>query len=327
MLNMRRRQFMSLLGSVAAWPSLAYGQAISKPRLAFLGAASAQGYSRQLEGFRLGLRDFGYDDNNNIVIEYRWAEGRYDRLPELALDLVRWQPDVIVTHGTPATFASKKASSTIPIVMAIIGDPVATGVVASEVRPAGNVTGSSWFSPEVQSKRVELLKELMPQLARVAALLNPENPITRTDVEAMESMARAIDVRFHQFAVSTPSDFGNAFKRMRQEQVEALVVQDEGMLIANSAAIASFAQQHRIILIGGTELAKAGGVIGYGVDFVAAFRRAGAFVDKILKGTKPADIPIERATKFEVVLNLKGATALGIDVPTSILLRATEVIE
>jgi putative tryptophan/tyrosine transport system substrate-binding protein len=325
----RRRQFITLLGgATAAWPLAARAQQTGKiARVGFLGAASPSGYARQVEEFRLGLREFGYIEGTNIVIAYRWAEGNYERLPELAVELIRSNPDVIVTHGTPGTLAAKHATTAIPIVMANIGDAVASGAVASEARPGGNITGSSWFSPEVQSKRIELLKEALPRMKEVAVLFNPNNPMTTPDLQAMEKVARTINVTMQQFPVREATEFESIFARMESGHVEAIVIQDEGVLLANTKVIAALAMKGRLLSIGSKELARAGVTMGYGPDLVAVFRRAAAFVDKIIKGTRPADIPIERATKFEFVLNLKTAKALGIDVPTSILLRADEVIE
>jgi putative ABC transport system substrate-binding protein len=326
---MRRREFITAIaGSAAAWPLTAQAQQTGKiARIGFLGAASASGYARQVEGFRSGLRDLGYIESTNIVITYRWAEGNYARLPELAADLVYSGVDVIVTHGTPGTLAAKQTTATVPIVIASVGDPVASGIVRSLAHPEGNITGSSWFGPEVESKRVELLKETIPRLSQLAALVNPDNRVTQLDLQAMETTARVINVGLQQFPVRNPSEFEDAFAKMEQGHVEAVVVQDEGMLIANMAGIATLAIKRRLPAIGDRSFAEAGGLMGYGVDFVAQFNRAATFVDKILKGTKPADIPIERASKFDFVYNLKTAKVLGLDAPTSILLRADDVIE
>jgi putative tryptophan/tyrosine transport system substrate-binding protein len=326
---MRRREFITLLGSAAAaWPVASKAQQARKiARIGFLGAASASSYARQLEGFRSGLRDLGYIEDANIVITYRWAEGNYARLPELAAELIRSDVDVVVTHGTPGTVAAKQATATIPIVIASVGDPVASGIVTGLAHPGENITGSSWFGPDVESKRVELLKEMMPRLGQLAALYNPDNQVTQLDLQAMETTAQKINVGLQQFPVREPREFADAFEKMERGHVEAIVIQDEGMLIANMGALAALAMKQRLPAIGDKSFAQAGGLMGYGVDFVAQFRRAAAFVDKILKGAKPADIPIERATKFELVFNLKAAKALGLDVPTSTLLRADEVIE
>ena len=327
---MRRREFIGLLGGAAAfWPLAARAQQLGKvARIGFLGAASASGYATQVEGFRLGLRDLGYIEGTNIVIDYRWAEGKYERLPELAADLIRSGVDVIVTHGTPGSLAAKRATATVPIVMAIIGDPVVTGLVASMARPGGNITGQSFFAPELSAKWIELLKEAMPQMTRAAFLVNPDNPIIIGPIlQTMEMTAQSLKVGLQQFPVRGPNEFESAFEKMERGRIEGVTIADEGMLNANSGAIAALAAKWRLLSIGNAEFARAGGLIGYGVDYFATFRRAAAFVDKILKGTNPADIPIEQATKFEFVLNLKTAQAIGIELPTAILLRADEVIE
>jgi putative ABC transport system substrate-binding protein len=304
-------------------------------RIGFLCAASASGYARQVDGFRLGLRELGYIEGTNTTIVYRWAQGDYERLPQLATELVRSNVDVIVTHGTPATLAAKQASALIPIVVATLGDPIASGVVASVGRPGGNVTGQSMFSPEINAKRIELLKEMMPRLGRVAVLLNPDNPSSiGPELHAMEVAARTLKIELQQFPVRSANELGSVFDKLKQMHAEAVEVSDEGIFNANIQAIAELSLQRRLLSIGSKELAQVGGLIGYGVDFIAMFRRAAVFVDKILKGSKPADIPIEQAAKFQFVLNLTtakalglDAKALGLDVPTSLLLRADEVIE
>jgi putative ABC transport system substrate-binding protein len=330
MFGIRRRDFITLLGgAVAGWPLAARAQPPGKvARIGFLGATSATppGYAKRIAALRSALRDLGYVEGINLVIEYRWAEENYARLPELAADLVRATVDVIVTHGTPAALAAKGVTTTVPIVMAIIGDPVASGVVTNVARPGGNITGSSFFSPEINAKRIELLKETMPQLTRVAVLLNPNNPLP-ADMQAMEIAARSLELQLQRFPVRVSSEFESAFENMRRGQIEAVTVNDEAMLIANTSTIAILANKQRLLSIGAGEFAQAGGIIGYGIDFAAAFRRAAVFVDKILKGSKAGDIPIEQATKFEFILNLKTAKALGFEVPTPTLLRADEVIE
>jgi putative ABC transport system substrate-binding protein len=299
-------------------------------RIGFLGAATASGYARQVEGFRLGLRDLGYVEGTNIVIEYRWAEGNYARLPELAAELARSNVDVIVTHGTPGALAAKQATETVPVVMAIIGDSVVSRIVASVAHPGGNLTGSSFFAPEINAKRFELLKEMLPRITRVAILFHRDNPPYLGDnppYPGMETTARSLGIELSLYSVRLPNEFESAFDKMQQEDAKAVSIIEDGMLNANVTTIVALATRRSLLSIGAKEVAQAGGLIGYGVDFFAIFRRAAAFVDKILKGTKPADIPIERATKFDFVLNLKTAKVLGLDVPMSILLRADEVIE
>jgi ABC-type uncharacterized transport system substrate-binding protein len=325
-----RRKFLATLGgAAAAWPLSARAQQPKKvPRIGFLGAASASGYARQLEGFRLGLRDLGYVEGTNIVIEYRWAQGKYEHLRELAAELIRSNVDVIVTHGTPGALAAKQANAAIPIVLALVGDPVAAGIVASLARPGGNITGQSFFAPELAAKRIQLLKQLMPQMTRIAAFMNPSNPGGMGgELQAMETAAQSFKMELKQVLVRGPNEFESAFEQMQQESVAAVAISDDGMLIANIIAIAALATKRRLVSIGNKEFAEAGGLMGYGVDFFATFRRAAVFVDRILKGAKPADVPIEQATKFELVINLKTAKALGLNVPPMLLATVDVVIE
>jgi putative tryptophan/tyrosine transport system substrate-binding protein len=326
----RRREFITLLGGAAvAWPLAARARQPGKvARVGFLGAASASSYATQLEGFRLGLRDLGYVEGTNLIIEYRWAQGNYERLRELAAELVRSNVDVIVTHGTPGALTAKQATAAIPIVMAIVGDPVATGIVASLARPGGNITGQSFFAPELAAKRIELLKDFMPRMTRIAVLLNPGNPAGMgAELQAMETAAQSLKVELLRVLVRDPNEFERAFERMQQESAAAVAISDDGMLIANIRAIAAAAMKWRFASIGNKEFARAGGLMGYGVDFFTTFRRSAVFVDRVLKGTKPADIPIEQATKFEFVINLKTANALGLQIPDKLLAHADEVTE
>src|SRR6516165_5406699 len=325
---MRRREFITLLGgAAAAWPLAARAQQSAMPVIGFLGMASASTLAARLEAFRLGLRDFGYVEGTNITIEYRWAEGDYRRLPELAAELVRSNVDLIVTHGTPGTLAARRATATIPIVMAVIGDAVASGVAASIARPGGNITGQSFFNAELRAKRIELLKELMPRLTQVAVMLSEDNPASGPELQAIETTAQSLNIRLLPFRLREPSEFVSAFESMERARVEAVETGDDLLFVTNVGAIVALAARARLVSIGPADVARAGGVIGYGVDLVTTFRRTGFFVDRILKGANPADLPIERASKFQFVLNLKTAKALGLDVPTATLLRADEVIE
>jgi putative ABC transport system substrate-binding protein len=325
---MRRREFITLLGGAVAWPlRLSAQQPPKVARIGFLGAASATGYASHLRGFRQGLADLGYVEGTTVVIEYRWAEGKIARLPELAAELVRSKVDVIVTHGTPGILAAKQATATIPIVMATSGDAEASGLVASLARPGGNVTGLTFFNPELAAKRFELLKETLPGLTEVGLLLNPANPINEPIVPMIKLTAQALGLEVHPFGVRSPAEFEGAFAAMAAKRVGAVVVIDDATLIANAPAVARLALEQRLPSSGWPDYAVAGGVLGYGVKFPDLFRRAATFVDKILKGAKPADLPVERATKFETIVNLKTAKALGLDVPTATLLRADEVIE
>jgi putative ABC transport system substrate-binding protein len=327
---MRRREFISLAGgAAAAWPVAAKAQQPGKvPRIGFLWPGTAAENVNRLAGFRQGLRDLGYEQGTNIIIEDRWAEGNYERLQGLVSELVRSNVDVIVTGGTPGSLVAKRATTIIPIVMANVGDPVAAGLVASVARPGGNITGQSSFSPELYAKRIELLKEVQPRITEVVAILfNPDNAATRAELQTMETAAQLINVGLQQFPVRAPNELESAFDRMVERHMEAVGISDDGMLNANLGAIAALTTKRRLLSIGNLELAQAGGLIGYGINYFATYRRAAAFVDKILKGTKPADLPIEQATRFQFVLNLKTAKALGLDVPTATLLRADKVIE
>jgi putative ABC transport system substrate-binding protein len=326
---MKRRDFIALLGgTVVVRPLAARAQQPRKvARVGFLGAASATNYANQLSGLRQGLADLGYIEGTTIVIEYRWAEGKIARLPELAVELVRSNVDLIVTHGTPGTLAAKQATATIPIVMATSGDAEASGLVASLARPGGNVTGLTFFNPELAAKRCELLKESLPGLTEVGLLLNPANPINEPIVPMIKLTAQTLGLEVYPFGVRDPAEFEGAFAAMVAKRVGAVVIIDDATLIANAPVVASLALRQRLPSSGWPDYAIAGGVIGYGVNFPDLFRSAATFVDKILKGAKPADLPVERATKFRTTINLKTAKALGLDVPTATLLRADEVIE
>jgi putative ABC transport system substrate-binding protein len=273
------------------------------------------------------LRELGYIEGRNIAIEYRWAEGKYERAPALAAELIRLNVEVLVTHGTPGTRAAKDATKAIPIVMATAGDAVLVGLVASLAKPGGNVTGTTFFNPELAAKRLELLRETLPRLTRVAALVNPANPAMGPVRAAMEPTAKALRLELDHAEVRSPADLERAFATMSARKVGGVVIVEDGMINANTDAIAGLAARTRLPVIGIAELAQAGGLMAYGASFPEMYRRAAVFVDKILKGARPGDLPIERADKFETVLNLRTAGALGIKFPQSILVRADRVIE
>jgi putative ABC transport system substrate-binding protein len=297
-------------------------------RIGYLGLTTASGtYVRSVEAFRQGLRELGYVEGKNLVIEYRWAEGKYDKLPDLAGELVRMKVDLIVTHGTPGSLAVKQATTTIPIVMTLVGDAVATGLVASIARPGGNITGSSFFFPELNAKRLELLTEALPGARRMAALVNSENPAHTLALKAMESVAKVQNVELQVADVRGPPDFPGVFSGMVKRRVDAISVLDDAMLIANAPQIADLAARNRLPTSGFREIADAGGLMAYAVNFPAAWRRAAVFVDKIFKGANPGELPIEQATQFELVINLKTAKALGLTIPPSVLARADEIIQ
>ena len=327
-MNNRRKLVIALGAGALAGPlvSLAQQLATKVLRIGFLGVESASALATRLEALRAGLSEFGYIEGKNIAIEFRWAEGKNDRLPDLAADLVRSGVDLIVTYGTPGTRAAKQATTTIPIVMAASGDPVANGIVASLARPGGNITGSTFFPEELAAKLLELLKDALPRTRRVALLLNPDNSALRQQIKLMEITARSLKMELQQFKVRSPNEFKTAFSEIARKRVDAVSVLEDSMFIANVKELADLASKHRVPSIGFKELAEVGGLLGYGVNRLELWRRAAYFVDRIFKGTKPGDIPVERPIKFELVVNMKTAKALGIKIPNSILVQATKVI-
>jgi putative tryptophan/tyrosine transport system substrate-binding protein len=325
---MKRRQFIVVIGCAAVWPVAARAQPTPKIfRIGYVASHAADELPKRLEAFRAGLRELGYEEGRNIVIEYRWADNHYERLPELFAQIVDLKPDLIVTHGTPGVLAAKRATTTIPIVMASAGDALGSGLVPGLAHPTGNVTGLTFFNPELASKRLELVKEVVPNLRDVGVLSNPTNPFNETIDPLIAQTARVLQVALHRFAASKPAALEGVFAEMAAKHIDGLVILDDAMLLANSPTIAKLALQGRLPSCGWTDFAIDGGLIAFGVSFPDVYRRAATFVDKILKGAKPADLPIERATKFGTILNLKTAKAIGVEVPTSLLLRADDVIE
>jgi putative tryptophan/tyrosine transport system substrate-binding protein len=330
---MTRRDFITLLGSAAAaWPLEARAQqpASTVRRIGFLlpGGPRTTAVRGQLEAFRQGLKEYGWFEGQNINIEYRYAEGREDALPRIATELVQLPLDVLVTEGTAASRAAKIATQTIPIVMATSTDPVGIGLVASLNRPGGNITGPSLQTGELSGKRLELLTEIVPGLARVAVLSNALNPSIAPIVEQTKAAAQSLGIEIHVVEVQAPDKFENAFAAVTTMRAGALVVLPDPLLYGQHPSIVTFAAaSHLPALFPEREVAEAGGLIAYGPSIPASFRRAAAYVDKILRGAKPADLPVEQPTKFELVVNLQTARAIGVTIPTSILLRADEVIE
>ena len=326
------RDFISLLGgAAAAWPLAARAQQPSKvPRIGYLDPLSRSGLPAQVEwreALLSGLHDLGYIDGKNIIIEYRWSEGKYDQLPGLTAELVHLGIDVLVTYGTPATRASKHATTTIPIVMAVSGDAIATGLINSLNRPGGNITGSTFFNPELCAKRLELIKQAVPPTTRVGVLFNPDNPIYLPCLQEMERRAKSINLELERFEVRAPSEFEGAFLAMDRKGVDGMTVIEDAMLIANSKAVVGLVTERRLPSIAFKEIADGGGLMAYGVNFARLFYRAAYFVDKILKGANPSDLPVEQATKFDLVINLQAAKALGLEIPPMLLALADQVIE
>ena len=329
---MERRIFLAMVsGSLLAAPLAAEAQPAGKVwRIGFLGSGTPTGWGGPgIEAIRLGLRDHGYVEGRNIRIEYRWAEDRYDRIPELAAELVRLNPDVIITYGTPSTLALKRATSVIPIVMAIIGNPVENAAVASLARPGGNITGSSFFSDEITAKRLEILKTAHPALVRAGLLTSSRNIGTPGTQRAAASMAQSLKVELQFLDVRSSDELDVFLTGVAKGQIDGVVMSDEQLFSTGDAPrrIAEFTLKNRLPSIGPVHYARAGGLIGYGVVWPDVVRGSMAFVDKILKGAKPADLPIQQATKFELILNLKTAKALGLTIPPTVLARADQVIE
>jgi putative ABC transport system substrate-binding protein len=320
--------FALALGVLAA-PLAADAQPPAKvPQVGFLGGSSPSTLATYIEAFRQGLRELGYLEGRTIVIEYRYAEGRDDRLPDLAAELVRLKVDVIVTAGNAATQAAKNATRTIPIVMALVADPVVTGFIHSLARPGSNITGVTTLSLELIGKQMELLKEIVPELSRLAVLWNPASPAQVRALKGIETAARTLGVEVQFVEARGVSELDKAFAEMTRKRPGALTALSNPMFDSQQGQIAEFSAQNRLPAVySKTAFAEAGGLLSYGARFPDLFRRAAGYVDKILKGTKPADLPVEQPTKFELVINLKTAKALGLTIPPSLLVRADKVIQ
>lgn len=324
-----RRQLLVLLGTgmfAGALPSLAQ-QPGKVWRIGFLSPASAAGAKSRVEAFRAGLRELGYVEGRNIAIEFRFAEGRFERLPGLAGELARLKVDVVVTHGAAGARAAKDATATIPIVMSAVGDALAAGVVASLARPGANITGLTFFAFDLYAKRIELLTEIFPRAKRFALLVNPDNPSSAPAFAATVHAVKPLKVELQQFAARGPAEFDSAFLAMAKRRIEAVVVQEDPLFVTNVEAIAELAAKRRLPVASGPGLAEAGGLVGYGPNLLEMFRRAGYFVDRIFKGAKPGGLPIERPTRFELVINANAAKRIGATIPAKVLARADRGIE
>jgi putative tryptophan/tyrosine transport system substrate-binding protein len=328
---MRRREFIMVLGGAApAWPLVARAQQPAMPVIGFLHSASAAAFAAPLAAFRKGLSEGGFIEGQNVAIEYRWAEGQNDRLPALAAELVRRRVAVMVTPGsTAATLAAKAATATIPIVFVIGADPVKIGLVASLNRPGGNATGINDFGVEIGAKRLGLLHELLPGAVRFGVLVNPDNPfITESFVAELQTAASAIGRQIEVVAARTNGDIDSAFATLVQNRVDALLISPDALFVTRRVQIIMLAVRHTLpALYHRRELAEAGGLMSYGSDLVDQYRQTGLCVGRIIKGEKPAEMPVQLPTRFELVINLQTAKTIGLDITPTLLARADEVIE
>jgi putative ABC transport system substrate-binding protein len=325
----KRREFITLLGGAAAWPLAASAQQTPMPVIGYLDPRSPDAISERLRAFRQGLKETGYVVGENVAIEYRWAENQLDRLPMLAADLVRRQVAVITPAGIPSIFAARAATSTIPIVFLTGEDPVRVGLVPNLARPGGNATGIAFLTTELATKRLELLRELLPKAERVAILVNPTSAAqTEGTLREVAPAARIMGLQMQVFNASTSREIGAAFESMERERPDALFVAPDPFFAARRVQLAHLATRYAVPAIYiGREFAEAGGLISYGADIADAWRQAGVYTGRILKGTKPADLPVVQASKFELVINAETARMLGLTVPDKLLATADEVIE
>jgi len=323
-----RRAFLRIVPvALLASPLAVNAQPAGKVyRIGFLGNSTAALEANLVGPFREGLRDLGYVEGRNVQIEYRWAEGKYERFPELVAELVALKVDVLVTAGTPAALAVKRATVTIPLVMVAVGDPVGTGLVASLARPGGSMTGLTSIAPDLEGKRLELLREAVPKLSRVSVIWNPANPFHVTAERQARSAAQALHMKVHSVGVRTAQELDPAFDAIVRERPGAFIVLADRIFLHNRSRIVDFAARQRLPAVYAyRELVEAGGLMSFGPNYADMHRRAATFVDKILKGAKPADLPVEQPTKFELLINLKTAKALGLAISPSLLARADEV--
>src|SRR5687767_2920598 len=324
-----RRAFIGGVASTVVMIScVVTAQAGKTPRIGFLGNSTAALEANLIGPWREGLRDFGYVEGQNVAVEYRWAEGRYERFPALIAELLALKVDVIVTAGTPASQAVKRATSTIPLVMIAVGDPVGTRLVSSLGRPGGNATGLVSIAPDLEGKRLQLLQEIVPNLAQVALLTNPTNPFHVGSEQQLRAAATAMHVKAESFAVRNESEFEAAFEAMLRQRPGAMIMLADRLFLHHRKRIVDFALKHRLPAVYAyQELVEAGGLMSFGPSYPGMHRRAAYFVDRILKGASPSELPMEQPSQFELMINVKTARALGLTIPPSLLLRADQVIE
>jgi putative tryptophan/tyrosine transport system substrate-binding protein len=324
-----RRKFIALLGGAAAWPLAARAQQPATPVIGFVNPTSAQGFARPLSAFLKGLGETGYVEGRNVVIEYRWAENRNDRLPAMVADLVRRQVSVIAATSTPAAVAAKAATTTIPIVFEVGSDPIQLGLVASLRRPGGNITGATQLVQEVTPKMLELLHELLPTAHIMGLLVNPASPdLAQTNTSKVLAAAHTLGLELHVLNASSERDFEGVFAKLIESRAGGLVIGAEALFTSHSEQLAAISVHHGVPTIyKGREFAAAGGLMSYGSDIWDSYRLAGIYTGRVLKGEKPADLPVQQATKVELFINLKTAKAFGINVPLPLSGRADEIFE
>jgi len=325
---MRRREFIRLVGGAAVWPAVAGAQQAAMPMIGFLEIRSPETIAERLRAFRQGLKETGYVEGENVAIDYRWAE-QIDRLPELAAQLVRRQVAVIVTAGGIATtLAAKEATTTIPIVFAVSDDPVKHGLVASLARPGGNLTGVNLLSTELTAKRLELLREMLPRASRITVLVNPASVYTQTTVREVEAAGRAIGFQTQIVNAGTSRAIDTVFAAFAHERPDAVFLGQDAFFNGRRLQLANWAARHALPMTSGSrDICEVGGLMSYGSNIVDSYRQEGVYVGRILKGAKPADMPVVQANKFELVINIQTAKIFGLAVPPSLLARADEVIE
>ena len=325
---MRRREFTTLLGGVAVtWPLAASAQS-KTPRIGFMGNSTAALEANLVDAFREGLREHGYEEGRNIVIEYRWADGKYERFPALVAELIAAKVEVIVTAGTPAALAMKKATTTVPLVMVAVGDPVGTGLVPSLARPGGNLTGLSSVAPDLEGKRLQLLREVVPALSHVAMFINSVNPFHVSSMRQARAAAQTMGIKLQLHDIHKSEDLDDAFAAIRKERPDALLILADRVFLHNRERMMDFTKEQRLPNVNAyKELVEVGGLMSYGPSYEDMHKRAAIYVDKILKGAKPADLPIEQPSKFTFIVNLKAAKALGVTVPSQLLGLADELID
>jgi putative ABC transport system substrate-binding protein len=323
----KRREFIAGLGSAAAWPLAARAQQAAVPVIGFVNSGSPGGYAPYVAAFRQGLKETGYVEGQNVAIEFRWADGQYDRVPAMAAELVRRQVAVIVANA-PGVMAVKAATTTIPIVFTAATDAVKIGFIASLSRPGGNVTGVTQLDVEVTPKRLELVHQLVPMATIIAVLVNPTYPNAETELRDLQAAARILGVQLHVLSASTERDFDTVFPTLVQLRAGALVIGSDAFFFSRSERLAALALRHAVpAIFEAHEFAAAGGLMSYGGSTLDIYRIAGTYTGRILKGERPADLPVQQATRFELVINLKTAKALGLTIPETLLATADEVIQ